>query len=233
MLEAVGLTKTFRKKKVLDNVSFSLKPGECLGIAGHNGSGKSTLMEIAAQVLAPDSGQLLHDGANVLGDRAFMRGMVGYAPQRDSLPPDLRVGEALAFWQKLYGVSGDVFADDSPAAMMGLFGMRDKKIARLSGGMKKRVSIALALLHSPRCLLLDEVFSALDRLYRERLAEWLTRHKQNGNSILYCSHEIGELRTFCDRILVLREGKAAFYGEMAAFPAEGRALDELLNSSEA
>lgn len=229
MLEAANITKRYKKKTVLSAVGFALRPGECLGIAGHNGSGKSTLLSIVAQTLRPDAGTLRCDGHDILGDRRFLRSMLGYVPQQDALLEDLTVLETLRFWQKTYGVGGDLFAPSGACAMLGLEAMAKKRVGALSGGMKKRLSCALALLHAPQYLLLDEVLPALDRHYRSQLFSWLAAYKKGGASILYCSHEAAELMDFCDSILVLREGRVVFYDAAAAFPAEAGVLDEWMN----
>lgn len=230
MLEVKGLTKNYHGKPVLRDVSFSLSAGECLGVAGHNGSGKSTLLAIVGQVTAPDAGQILCDGADVMGDRQFMCGSVGYVPQNNSLLPDLTVQETLRFWQQTYHLGHlELFSPNSPCTMLGLEKIAKKRVGALSGGMQKRLSMALALLHSPRFLLMDEALPALDRQYRSLLFHWLNRAKALGTALLYCSHEVEELRDFCDTILVLRDGQTAFYGPAAAFPTLPKTLDSMMN----
>ena len=230
MLEARKITKAYRRKPILQDVDFVLEPGQFLGIAGHNGSGKSTLLSIVAQVLPPDAGQVLYEGAKLSGNRALTGAVLGYVPQENSLLEDLTVKETLDFWQKVYKLpAGKVFAPSSPAMMLGLDEIQRKRIAQLSGGMQKRVSIAIALLRQPRILLLDEALSALDRSFRQALERYLTDFCHRGGSIMYCSHEIGELVGFCQRILVLRQGKKVFDGKTADFPTEAAALDALLN----
>ena len=230
MLEVSKLSKTYKKAAVLREVSFTLRPGECLGVAGHNGSGKSTLLSIVAQVVPPDAGQICLNGKKVLGDRAFLRSSVGYVPQQNALLGDLTVRETLEFWQRTYGLTHlDLFAPDSPCTMLGLEKIAKKRVGTLSGGMQKRLSAALALLHSPRFLLMDEVLPAMDRHYRAGLYAWLARLRGAGAAILYCSHEVEELKGFCDNILVLREGQTAYYGPAAAFPTDPAVLDGLMN----
>ena len=233
MLQVSGITKSYRGKKVVDNAGFTLSPGECLGVAGHNGSGKSTLMSIVAQVQSPDAGTIACDEVNVLGDRHFLRTQMGYVPQKNSLLPDLTVLETLRFWQRTYGLNHlDLFSPDSPCSMLGLEALAKKRVGALSGGMQKRLSTALALLHAPRYLLMDEVLPALDRHYREALYAWLAHARQGGCSIFYCSHEVRELVEFCDTVLLLREGKTVFYGPSSQFPQEPAVLDEIMNPEE-
>ena len=230
MLEARKISKAFNRKPILCEVDFNLEAGQCLGVAGHNGSGKSTLLSIVGQVLDPDGGEIWYDGVRLSGNRSLAGSLLGYVPQENSLLDDLTVKETLAFWRKVYGLPADgAFKPSSPAAMLGLEEIQKKRIAQLSGGMQKRVSIAIALLRQPRLLLLDEALSALDRSYRLALEGYLADFCRQGGSILYCSHEIGELTAVCDRILVLRQGMKVFDGETADFPSESGALDKLLN----
>ena len=234
MLEVRKITKAYHHKSILQDVDFTLEPGLCLGVAGHNGSGKSTLLSIIAQVLPPDKGDIFIDGTPLRDNRALAGSMLGYVPQENSLLDDLTVKETLAFWQSVYGLpAAELFSPSSISVMLGLGQIRKKKIAQLSGGMQKRVSIAVALLRQPRLLLLDEALSALDRSYRLALEGYLAEYLKRGNSILYCSHEIGELIGFCGRILVLRQGRKVFDGETAVFPTDAAALDALLNPDEA
>ena len=230
MLEARKISKTFNRKPILHEVDFALEPGQCLGVAGHNGSGKSTLLSIIAQVLAPDAGEVLYEGASLSEDRSLAGAVLGYAPQENSLLDDLTVEETIAFWRRAYGLPrGGMFAPSSPASMLGLEEIKKKRIARLSGGMQKRVSIAIALLRQPRLLLLDEALSALDRNYRLAMESYMADFCRQGGGILYCSHEIGDLIALCSRILILRQGRIVFDGATREFPTEATALDVLLN----
>lgn len=230
MLQADNITKVYRKKTVLSNVSFSLRNGECLGLAGHNGSGKSTLLSIVAQALAPDAGTITCDGKNVLGDKAFLRASLGYAPQQNALLDDLSVIETLKFWQKAYAMpSQNLFAPDLPCCLMGLEELKKKKVSALSGGMKKRLSVAIAMMHSPLYILLDEVLPALDQRYRKALLDWIQSQKKRGAAVLYCSHEIEEIRRMCDTVLILRDGQTAFFGPAQELPSDLDGLDALLN----
>ncbi|MDL2217489.1 ABC transporter ATP-binding protein, partial [Christensenellaceae bacterium OttesenSCG-928-M15] len=230
MFEAIELTKSYKRHAVLDHVSFSVAPGKCLGVAGHNGSGKSTLLSVAAQMIKPDHGSLLYNGKNILHDRAFLRKNLGYVPQHNSLLDDLTVKETLLFFAKIHGVDQNALLSVNGAAeAMGLTPLLKKRVRTLSGGMQKRLSIVLALMHTPRILLLDEILSSLDRKYRHAFRSYMESYLKNGGSIVYCSHEAEELRTFCDRMLVLRSGKTIFYGDTSEFPSDPRQLDEMLS----
>jgi len=230
MLEVREIEKAYHHKTVLDKVSFTLDKGLCLGIAGHNGSGKSTLLSIIARALPPDKGDVFFDGENLSQKRDFASLILGYAPQEDSLLPDLTVKETLEFWQRVYGSRvKDIFEPSSPAVTLGLEPIQKKKVAALSGGTRKRLSVAIALLRKPKLLLLDEALSSLDRHYKLALKEYMSSFCREGGSILYSGHDTTELISMCDRILILRDGKKVFDDITGAFPTGKDELDRLLN----
>ena len=204
MLTAHGLAKRYNGQPVLHPAELAFAPGEAVGVAGANGSGKSTLLSILAQAIAPDAGDIREDGVSVLGSRRFLRHNVGYVPQQDSLVPELTVRQQLACWQSLTG--RPVLHDRALMELLDLDALLKKPVARLSGGMRKRVSFALALAGMPRYLMMDEAFAALDRDYRTRLEGWLHGYTAKGGTLLWCSHEPEELRRLCSRVITLDDG---------------------------
>ena len=206
MLEIRGLCKSYGGRQVLSPVSFVLPPGQCLGLAGHNGSGKSTLLRLIAQVEKPDGGGVLYEGRSVLGDRQFLRKMLGYVPQSPELARELTVRQQLGLWQAACGLSGPLPGD--VLDLLGLEPLLRKPVRTLSGGMTQRVSIAMALLNRPRVLLMDEATAGLDRDYVPRLLDWLEgSYLSGGGSLLWCSHHAGELDRLCGAVLTLEEGR--------------------------
>ena len=208
MLEAAGLTKAYGGRTVLYPIDLRLSRGECLGLAGPNGSGKSTLLALLAQTVRPDGGTLREGGKSVLGDRRFVREAVGYLPQEDALLEDLTVEEHLRLWQGLLGQKGAL--PEEILTLLDLPPLLERRIDTLSGGMKKRVSIALALLNRPRVLLMDEAASGLDGGYVPRLLDWLEgTYLPGGGSLIWCSHHPEELERLCGAVLTLEEGRMA------------------------
>lgn len=204
-MEARGLTKTYSGQTVLFPLDLDLRPGEAVGLTGANGSGKSTLLSLLAQTVPPDGGSLTENGRSVLGDRAFLNRSIGYVPQGSALIEDLTVAEQLRVWQSLTG--RPIREDRALLALLDLEALGKKRISRLSGGMKKRVSFALALAGRPRYLLMDEAFSALDAAYRARLTGFLADHIRQSGAMLWCTHEPDEAAALCTRVLRLREGR--------------------------
>lgn len=208
MLEIRQLCKSYRGRQVLCPVSFVLPPGQCLGLAGHNGSGKSTLLRLIAQIERPDGGDVLYEGRSVLGNRQFLRKMLGYVPQSAELARELTVRQQLRLWQAACGLSGP-FPEDV-LDLLGLESLLKAPIRTLSGGMAQRVSIALALLNRPRVLLMDEAASGLDGGYVPRLLDWLEgTYLPGGGSLIWCSHHPEELERLCGAVLTLEEGRMA------------------------
>lgn len=204
MLEVRQLCKSYGGRQVLSPVSFVLPPGQCLGLAGHNGSGKSTLLRLIAQIEKPDGGDILYQGKRVLGDRNFLRTVLGYVPQSAELARELTVTQQLELWQAACGLSGPVSEDI--LELLGLRTLLKQPIRALSGGQAQRVSIALGLLARPRVLLMDEATSGLDRDYVPKLLDWLERYVAQGGSLIWCSHHREELDRLCGAVLRLENG---------------------------
>lgn len=205
MLEIDGVSKSYFGHRVLEPVKFCLPGGFCIGITGENGSGKSTLLRLLAQVEKPDRGDIRYQGASILGNREFMRRHVGYVPQSHDLLEGLTVRSQLKLWQSACGLHGAL-----PGEIMELLDiepMMKKQIRTLSGGMKRRVSIAMALLSGPEILIMDEATTGLDREYCQRLMEWLEGYLARGGRIIWCSHHQQELSRLCGSYLKISGGR--------------------------
>lgn len=205
MLEVKAVCKSYRGRQVLAPISFCLPAGQCLGIWGENGSGKSTLLSILAQVQAPDSGDVCFQGRSVLRDRRFLRTHLGYVPQDNELTPGLTAGQQLKLWQSACGRRGPI-----PGEIMELLGLEPLLPVRteeLSGGMQRRVSIAMALLSEPDILIMDEATTGLDQSYCPQLLDWLEKFLARGGRMIWCSHHAHELDRLCGSRIRIGEGK--------------------------
>lgn len=205
MLEIDGLCKSYHGRMVLEPVRFFLPEGQCLGITGDNGSGKSTLLRLLAQVERPDGGDVRFRGRSILGDRKFLRSSVGYVPQHTDLMQDLTVERQLQLWQSACGLKQPLSGELS--SLLGIEPMRKKKIRTLSGGMQRRVSIAMALMTDPQILIMDEATVGLDRDYRMGLLSWLEGYLARGGRLIWCSHDPEELDRLCGDRIRIRDGK--------------------------
>ena len=195
MLEICQLSKSYRGRQVLTPVSFCVPAGRCLGITGENGSGKSTLLRLVAQVEKPDGGDIRFDGRSILGDRRFLRKYVGYVPQNSDLMPDITAGEQLRLWRSACGSTGQI--PEWLMELMDLQPLMNKRTQELSGGMQRRVSIAMALMNEPQILIMDEATTGLDQVYTARLLDYLEAFLAQGGRMLWCSHHPAELRRLC------------------------------------
>lgn len=205
MLEIDGLCKSYHGRMILKPVRFFLPEGQCLGITGDNGSGKSTLLRLLAQVERPDSGDVRFRGRSVLGDRKFLRNDLGYVPQHNDLMQDLTVEQQLQLWQSACGLKQPL--SEEVSELLGIGPMLKKKIRTLSGGMQRRVSIAMALMGDPQILIMDEATVGLDRDYRLGLLGWLEVFLARGGRMIWCSHDPEELDRLCGDRLRICDGK--------------------------
>ena len=203
MFIARDITKSYHGRTVLEGVSFALPAGCCLGVTGRNGSGKSTLLRILAQVDAPDRGDILFGGRSVLKDRQFLRKKLGYVPQNCDLMPDLTAKQQLELWQAACDCRGTL--PGTVAEFLDFGELERVKIGEMSGGMQRRVSIAMALSTQPEILVMDEATAGLDSRFREGLLTWLEDYMKNGGRLIWCSHLAEENARLCGTMLPLDE----------------------------
>lgn len=204
MLEVQELCKTYGQRKALSAVNFCLGPGECLGVVGSNGSGKSTLLRLLAQVQRPTGGRILFRGRDTAGDRSFPRRRLGYVPQENALAEELTVAQQLKLWQAACGARGGL--PEGLEELMGLEPLLRRRVRDLSGGMQRRVSIAMALLTKPEILIMDEATAGLDEVYRRALLLWMEDFLRKGGRAVWCTHHSRELEQICTQCLCLRDG---------------------------
>lgn len=206
-IEVKDLQFAYGKHQVLQGLSFSAERGQCIGIVGKNGCGKSTLLGILAGMRKPKAGQILYDGKDACRDRTLFRKIVGFVPQENTLFEELSVQDNLRLWY-MDKKTLDQELEGGILAELGLKPLTAKTVKKLSGGQKKRVSIACALAGHPQILILDEPGAALDLIAKEEIAAYLATYKHQGGTILITTHEEQELRQ-CDRLLVLKNGKVS------------------------
>lgn len=205
MLEIDGLCKSYNGRRILEPVHFFLPAGQCIGITGENGSGKSTLLRLLAQIEQPDSGDIRFQGKSVRNDRKFLRRRVGYVPQHNDLLQDLTVQSQLQLWQSACGLKQPL--SQELTQLLGIAPMLQKKVRTLSGGMQRRVSIAMALMGEPDILIMDEATTGLDRDYRMALLTWLEGFLAGGGRLIWCSHDPEELDRLCGDRIRICEGR--------------------------
>ena len=201
MIEVLHISKNYGKKSILQDITFKVSCGECVAIVGKNGCGKSTLLQIMAGIMKADNGRICYFGKEAGNNRKIYRKFCGYVPQDNPLLEELSVKDNLKLWgyQPGRGIM-------NPVEMFQLQELLDTPVSDLSGGMKRRVSIASALLESPPIILLDEPTTALDIYHKQSVNEWISTYKKKNGIIIMTTHDEGEI-TAADRCFVMTDGK--------------------------
>lgn len=210
-LDIVGLHKTFGTHKALNNMTFSVKPGEMFGFVGSNGAGKTTTMRIALGVLASDQGSVLWDGKPI-DDEARRR--IGYMPEERGLYPSMKVGEQLIYLARLHGLSTAAATERMQywTDRLGIAERRGDTVQKLSLGNQQRVQLAAALVHDPDLLVLDEPFSGLDPVAVDVMSDVLVERTNAGVSVMFSSHQLELVERLCDRVCIVRAGETIAVG---------------------
>lgn len=207
MIVVNDIRKNYGKVQALDGVSFTICKGEIFGLLGPNGAGKSTLIRMLTCLTRPDSGTATISGHDVVRDAAKIKSLVGVVPQENNLDRELSVEENLRIYGMLHRVTGLPQRIETVLRDVDLLDRRDTLVNGLSGGMKRRLIIARALLTDPTVLFLDEPSIGLDPQIRRQLWEIVRRVGKSGRTVLLTTHYIEEADALCDRIGVLRKGK--------------------------
>lgn len=214
MIQVQNLTHRYGDRVALSNVSFEVKKGEIFGLLGPNGGGKSTLFRILSTMMAPTEGKAILAGHDVVRDAAAVRRHVGVVFQTQSLDKALTVEENLRAQGHLHGMSGALLRERMEAAMkrLGILDRRKDLVDTLSGGLRRRVEIAKALLHRPQVLLMDEASTGLDPAARRDVSRHVeTLRQSEGVTILLTTHILEEADR-CDRLVLLHQGKIVAHG---------------------
>ncbi len=211
MLTVNNISKSYGSVQALRDVSLSVKEGEIFGLIGPDGSGKTTLFRIIATLLLADKGTATVDGHDVVSGMREIRSRVGYMPGKFSLYQDLTVEENLEFFARLFGTTVEAGYDDIKAIYSQIEPFRKRRAGALSGGMKQKLALSCALVHSPRLLLLDEPTTGVDPVSRKEFWQMLSSLRERGITIIASTPYIDEIRC-CDRIAFMQEGEVKGVG---------------------
>ena len=209
VISATGLTKRFGDFTAVDGIDLEVPPGESFGLLGPNGAGKSTTMRMIGAVSARTAGDLRVLGRDPDTHGPEIRSLLGVVPQEDNLDTELRVRDNLIVYGRYFGIPRAVVRKraDELLAFAQLEDKRDAKVDDLSGGMKRRLTIARALINEPRILMLDEPTTGLDPQARHVLWDRLFRLKERGTTLVLTTHYMDEAEQLCDRIVVVDKGR--------------------------
>ena len=230
-LMCTELSYAYGERTVVDGLSFVVRPGEAYGLLGPNGAGKSTTIRMVCGIATPRAGAVVVGGCPLRPGPAgrTARADIGYVPQDVALYPSLTVAENLRYWATVLGVAR---RDRRARAhdvlrVVGLADRAGERIERCSGGMQRRVNLAVALLHRPRVLVLDEPTVGVDAQSRAALLQALAALRDGGTALLYTSHYMDEVSRLCDRVGIIDGGRLLAEGAPAALVAEHPGVTDL------
>ena len=212
ILTVKNLSKSYKDLKAVDNVSFELEAGKIYGILGPNGAGKSTTIKMLSGLLKPDAGTIIYEDGQKISKWSKNIGLV---PQEIAIYTELTAKENLDYFASLYGLKG-AERDQRVAETLGfvdLTDVKDKKADEFSGGMKRRLNIACALVHLPKLIIMDEPTVGIDPQSRNYILETVIELNKRGTSVIYTSHYMEEVEKVCDRIIILDKGKVILNDE--------------------
>ncbi len=203
------LVKRYNGFAAVDGVSFDIKRGEIFGLLGPNGAGKSTIISILCCLLKATSGRVTIDGFDIGRNASEIKKIIGVVPQEISLYHTLTARENLRFYGRIYGLSGKTLKNRIEALleMVGLTDRADDLLEGYSGGMKRRINIAVALLHNPRILFLDEPSTGVDPQSRKRIYDTIQDLNRQGTTVLLTTHQMEDAEKLCHRIAIVDKGK--------------------------
>lgn len=202
--------------KALDNVSFDIEPGEFFGLLGPNGAGKTSLISILAGLSRATSGRVLVHGSDVLTDYANARRKLGVVPQELVFDPFFTVREALRIQSGYFGIKRNDDWIDELLANLGLADKANANMRQLSGGMKRRVLVAQALVHKPQVIVLDEPTAGVDVELRQTLWQFIAKLNKQGSTVLLTTHYLEEAEALCSRIAMLKQGRVVALAQTSA-----------------
>ena len=221
-IEFTGVKKTYVGKTVVDALTFSVEPGECYGLLGPNGAGKTTTLRMLLGMTPPDAGAIRVLGEPIPARARVARMRIGVVPQFDNLDPDFTVRENLVVFARYFGIPAHDVTTMVPSLLefARLENKADARVSELSGGMRRRLTLARALVNDPHLLVMDEPTTGLDPQARHLIWERLRSLLARGKTILLTTHFMEEAERLCDRLCVIEEGRKIAEGEPSALIAE-------------
>jgi len=222
LLSCENLAKSYTTQRVVNGLSFDIYPGECLGLIGPNGAGKTTTLKMCLGLIAPDAGRIVAFDQEMPKDALSIKAHMGVVSQFDTLDPDFTCAENLRVYGRYFGLKDAYLREKIPQLLefASLSNKANERPGALSGGMKRRLSLARALINDPALLLLDEPTTGLDPQARHLMWERLQALVRSGKSILLTTHFMDEAERLCDRLIVIDQGQKITEGAPKALIAE-------------
>ncbi len=232
MLEVHGLVKQYKKFRAVDDLSFTIRPGEIVGLIGPNGAGKTTALRCIAGILRPTDGTILINGHDVVRDQARAKGGLAFVPEVPSLYELLTVDEHMRFVAMCFDTLP--IYDRMKDELLARYSLTEKKndlVATLSKGMRQKLSVACALVHAANVMLFDEPLIGIDPQGAKELKNEIIHAKEGGAAVLISTHLLDTAERLCDRVIVLRRGRKIEEGTLAELQERagmaGRSLEDV------
>jgi ABC-2 type transport system ATP-binding protein len=225
-LEAKGLEKIYPggDSPALDGFNIAIKAGDLFGLLGPNGAGKTTAISIMSSLLRPTRGSVEVFGFNVVSNGRKVKQMIGLVPQEIALYRDLTARENLRYFAGLYGLRGKALVKrlDECLDFVGLLDKANQRVGRYSGGMKRRINLAIGILHRPRLLFLDEPTVGIDAQSRNMILDSLANLNEQGTTMVYTTHYMEEAERLCREVAIIDNGRIISQGKPGAMVSEGK-----------
>lgn len=230
MLEIRNISKSFRHTQAVKNLSVDIPAGTFYGLLGPNGAGKTTTIQMISGILSPDSGNISVQGQDVYTYTHAVKMKMGIVPQEIALYDDLSARDNLLFWGGLYHVAGAAarMRADALLEWVGLTDRSKEEVGTYSGGMKRRINIACALMHDPQLILMDEPTVGIDPQSRNKIYELLQQLHAQGKTILYTTHYMEEAERMCDVIGIIDHGSVIAEGSMSQLIQEFGSSEKII-----
>lgn len=226
-VQANHIVKTYADQVAVDDLSFSVKPGEIFGLIGPNGAGKTSTIRMMMDIIKPDSGEI-----SVFGEKLSeaTKSRLGYLPEERGLYKKERVIDAIVYLASLKGMDGRAAEKraDELLEQTGMLPNRKKKIDELSKGMGQIIQFIITVVHDPELIVLDEAFSGLDPVNTELLKALIVDLRNRGRTIMLSTHQMNQVEELCDRILMIDHGRAVLYGNLADIKSRYRSNTVIL-----
>lgn len=205
ILEVKNLKKSYKKNKAVDGLSFDLYRGEILGILGPNGAGKSTTINILSTILKKDEGEIKYLGEELEKNLKQIKQNLGVVPQDLAIYEDISAYKNIEFFASLYGIKKEELKNAVEEALkfVGLEERKDDKPKTYSGGMKRRLNIAIAIAHKPKILILDEPTVGIDPQSRNHILSSIQKLRKEGTTVIYTTHYMEEIEEIADRVIIM------------------------------
>lgn len=208
ILEVTNLTKKYKNNIVVDHVSFDIKKGSVVGLLGTNGAGKSTIINMLSTILKIDDGNIFFEGKDIKNQMSYYKRNLGVVPQEIAIYEQISVIDNARYFCKLYNIPNKEIEQRCEKILkaVDLYEVRNRKPGEFSGGMKRRLNIALALLHQPKLVIFDEPTVGVDIQSRKLILDYIKKLKQENISVIYTSHYMEEVEEIADNIIVIKNG---------------------------